>query len=241
MRVLVTRPEPAASRTAERVRALGIEPVLLPVSRTKLEPEAIAPALSRPWSGVAVTSANAIRALSAANGAVEALAHLPVFAVGERTGKAAVSAGFSGVRTGSGRGRDLVAKVVGEISGRAGLAPLLYCAGEPRSGAFERGLAAAGIPYETVVCYRMEGTHHSPEELARISRAGAIDVVLLYSRESATRFFSLLSGSRLEVRAILCLSAHVASAVPDEFRPVVTIAAEPNEDALLEKLATVQT
>ena len=60
MRVLVTRPEPGASRTAVKLRAMGFEPVLLPLSETK--PLAI-PRDPIPESAVAVaiTSANAIR------------------------------------------------------------------------------------------------------------------------------------------------------------------------------------
>lgn len=245
MRVLVTRPEPAADRTAALVRSLGMEPVLLPVSRAVLDPEAIRPALAGRWSAVAVTSANAVRALAGVEGAAEAFGRLTLFAVGDRTGAEARSAGFPEVRAGSGTGRELVGLVAAELGERNLSQPLLYCAGETRSPDFEQGMTAAGIPYRTVVCYRMEEVAYTGEELARVIPSGGVDVVLLYSRESARRFFRLLSRHRtapaLGARAILCMSAQVADAVPEPLRPMTEIAAKPDEEALLEMLATVQT
>lgn len=238
MRVLVTRPEPAASRTAARVRALGMEPVLLPVSKTRLDPAALERVRDRSWSAIAVTSANAIAALAAKKGVVGVWRDLPFFAVGTRTGEAARAAGFADVRTGSGRGRDLASAVAAGLGG--GL--LLYCAGEPRSPEFEAGLVAAGIGFETVVCYRMEAVAHSAEAVT--AAAATSDVILLYSRESASRFFRLLpeaGSATLAARAILCISDAVAGVVPETFRPIVRVSSEPNEEGILEILATVQT
>jgi uroporphyrinogen-III synthase len=222
-----------------------MEPVLLPVSRAVLDPEAIRPALARRWKAVAVTSTNAVRALAGLPGAVEAFALLTFFVVGERTAAEAISAGFPKVRTGTGTGRELAGLVATEFEDGKASGPLLYCAGEPRSPDFEQGMTAARIPYEAVVCYRMEKVVYTDEEFARVIPSGGVDVVLLYSRESAERFFRLLSRYRaasvFAVRVILCLSAQVAEAVPEPFRPMVEVAAKPDEKALLEILATVQT
>ncbi|RVD11473.1 uroporphyrinogen-III synthase, partial [Mesorhizobium sp. M7A.F.Ca.ET.027.02.1.1] len=40
LRVLVTRPEPGASRTAHRLEEAGFQPVLLPLTETKALPAA---------------------------------------------------------------------------------------------------------------------------------------------------------------------------------------------------------
>src|SRR5882757_8304646 len=73
VRVLVTRPEPGASRTAIRLEAQGFQPVLLPLTETVM-----LPVETKTISGVvavAVTSANAVR--HAPKELIAALAALP--------------------------------------------------------------------------------------------------------------------------------------------------------------------
>ena len=88
MRVLVTRPEPAASATATALAALGHDTVVTPL---------LAPAL-RPWTAPAtlpqallVTSANTVRH---GGDALRNYQALPVFAVGAATATALRAAGF---------------------------------------------------------------------------------------------------------------------------------------------------
>jgi uroporphyrinogen-III synthase len=217
-----------------------MEPVLLPVSRCRLDAGAVEKALGRPWSGVAVTSGQAVRALIAAHGAVEALDRLPVFAVGNRTAEAARTAGFHDLRVGPGRGDGLAAIVAAAVA-KSASAPLLYCAGDPRAPEFEAQLDTAGVRYETVVCYHMEAVAYRSDELDRVFSADCPPVVLLYSRETAVRFFRLAAGYDLRPTMVLCLSRNVAEAVPDRFAGLAATAREATEEALLEKLATVQT
>jgi hypothetical protein len=78
MRLLVTRPEPDAERTAAVLRARGHDVVVAPVLR--IEP--VAAEFSRgPFAGVIMTSANAAQAI-AAHPRLGELTALPVFAVG---------------------------------------------------------------------------------------------------------------------------------------------------------------
>ena len=61
LRVLVTRPQPGADRTAARLQEAGFEPIVLPLS----EIVAVAPALPASLPGaVAISSANAVRLLT---------------------------------------------------------------------------------------------------------------------------------------------------------------------------------
>lgn len=78
-RVLVTRPEPDAARTAKKLEAAGYQPLCLPVSET------VATGLILPdvgYDAVAVTSANALRHAERAQ--LQPLLNLPLYAVGER-------------------------------------------------------------------------------------------------------------------------------------------------------------
>ena len=61
MRVLVTRPLPDGERTAKALRAKGHEVLLVPLMQVRPVPAVVA----GNWSAVIITSANALRALSA--------------------------------------------------------------------------------------------------------------------------------------------------------------------------------
>lgn len=231
MRVLVTRPEEAARRTAARLSTLGHEPVLMPLFRP--EYLVIPDEAPEPFSALALTSANAVTALEKA-GAIELWRDLPVFTVGNKTAEAARNAGFRDIRSANGGGHKLAVLIRDqELDGT-----LCYFAGEPRSPSFEDGLEEFGIRFETRICYRMVPVTYSPETLADIF-ANPIDSVLLYSSETANRFFELLEKSESKVAPhtrFLCLSPNIAACVSSEFSSRSFAAAEPNEEQLFSLL-----
>src|SRR4051794_25280604 len=88
-RLVVLRPEPGASATAERARMLGLEPVMVPLF--EVEPVAWqAPDAAR-FDALLLTSANAVRM---GGEELSKLRRLPVHAVGEATARSALDAGF---------------------------------------------------------------------------------------------------------------------------------------------------
>src|SRR5690242_5683689 len=93
LRVLVTRAEPGASETGERLRALGYQPIVEPVFAVAPIPVAL-PA----FDALAFTSANGVRVFAKLSPRRDA----PVFCVGGRTADAALEAGFSNVRSADG-------------------------------------------------------------------------------------------------------------------------------------------
>lgn len=238
MRVLVTRPEPAASITAAELRRRGHEPLLLPLFAAEHDIESTRAALDRPHAAIAVTSAEAVRVLAALGGETGRSFDTPLFAVGDKTAHAAKALGFHDVHSGDNDGVGLARLLAERLGGTfVTTRPLLYLAGEPRSPGFETELAALKIPVETCVCYRMRPLAHSKEEVDRIVGSHPIDALLLYSSEGARRFFELeLTTSRpgqfAETR-ILCLSEKIACTVPEPHRPKARAAAAPNEASLL--------
>ncbi|TIW85650.1 MAG: uroporphyrinogen-III synthase, partial [Mesorhizobium sp.] len=60
VRVLVTRPQPGASRSAHRLEEIGFQPILLPLTETAALPVA-AGLVPDDSVAVAITSANAVR------------------------------------------------------------------------------------------------------------------------------------------------------------------------------------
>lgn len=233
LRILVTRPRPSAAATAAKLAAMGHEAVLLPVMEAIHQPRAALEALTHAHSAIAVTSAEVFRALAPYGEQVTPHLRTPVYCVGPATAQAAQRMGFQSLITGSGTGVSL-AKIAAAAS--ADLADgLIYLAGSPRSPAFEAGLQAAGIACRTVETYRMSAIAHPPGTVEQCLHPPIPDLLLLYSHETARHFFALLSpqtAHRMSGMRILCLSQHVANAIPPGFGPVA-IAAEPSEEALL--------
>ena len=95
-RVWITRAEPGASATAERVAALGHMPVVAPLMR--IEPVEAPQVDLRGVAALAFTSANGVRAFAAA----EPSRNLKVFAVGAGTAAAVKAAGFRQVLSADG-------------------------------------------------------------------------------------------------------------------------------------------
>lgn len=241
MRVLVTRPEPAASRTAAELRRRGHEPLLLPLAVAEHDRDAVAAALANDHPAVALTSAEAIRALLTLAPLPPPLLDSACFAVGESTANAAWNVGFRDVIAGDNDGATLARMIADRMA--AALSPdrpLLYLAGNPRASGFETELAALQIPVEICECYRMRPLAPSPSEIGRIIGKGSVDAILLYSGESARRLFDLpllkSDPATLSSARILCLSEKIVAAVPQPFRSKCQVAPVPTEASLLSLL-----
>ncbi|MBB4238785.1 uroporphyrinogen-III synthase [Rhizobium esperanzae] len=235
MRVLVTRPAHSAARTAQRLRNMGHEPLLLPLRRPVHDSAAAAAALAATSGAIAVTSAEAIRVVSALGETLDPHLARPLFAVGEATAQAARRLGFRSVFSSSGNGGDLA-----DLVAARGAHGLLYLTGIPRAETFEGRLRELGIGFSVAECYRMQPVAPGPAEIEAIFAGGWPDAVLFYSRQTAEDFFGLeqLRSALPEGAAIrlLCLSEAVAQAVPPTLKKTVTIAPMPDEISLLSLL-----
>lgn len=236
MRILVTRPENAGRRTASRLQALGHDPVLLPLMAADHHPEAVREALHKPRAALAITSAEAVRVLQSLGDGLSLHLEDTVFAVGEATAAAAREAGFRAVQVADGTGAGMVEIFGEQLIRLTKAAPLLYLAGTPRSPALEAGLAERNVPVLVAESYTMRPLPIDPQSLRTALAQPPVDTVLLYSRETARRFFELpfpQSGSEALCGAsILCLSANVAEAVPEHLQQNIRTAARPDEDSL---------
>ena len=241
MRVIVTRPIQSGRRTAEKLRQRGHDPVILPLTAPTHDVLAAARALERPYSAIAVTSAEAIRALEKLEDGLGPHRDALLFGVGRVTAAAADAAGFTRARAADGTGLDLADRVLANCR-EAGMpeVPLLALAGRPPSRALERSLAAGGLPFRTVECYHMLPIEHDPDHLRSLLVESPADAVLFYSRENVDRFFSLspfMEGlAALSQTRFYCLSRNIAAAVPAGVSERVLIAPSPDEQALLDLL-----
>jgi uroporphyrinogen-III synthase len=231
MRVLVLRPQADAERTARRLEAHGHEAVIAPVLRIERTDEQPPP---DPFSGIILTSANAVPALAAIAAQVDGL---PVFAIGERTGSEAAEAGFKDVRMAEGDAASLAALIGASLPPRA---RLLYVAGRERKPEPEASLTAAGFSISTWVAYEAIPAERLAPFAQSALRQGSLDVVLHYSRRSAAVALDL--AARAEVMAPflalthVCLSADTAVPLYEAGAGQVRVAEGPDEDALLAAL-----
>ncbi|MFK3778931.1 uroporphyrinogen-III synthase [Agrobacterium sp. NPDC089420] len=238
MRIVVTRPQRSGERTAAKLAALGHEPVSLPLFHPVHHGERAVSALSGPLAAIAVTSAEAVRALDPFGERLAPHLSKPLFAVGGATAQAAEKAGFGQILTASGDALGLTALVTEHLALLSEEQPLLYLAGRPRGSVFEEGLAAAGVPFRTVDCYEMLPSNIAEEMLDKALLDTAADIVLLYSSEAARAFFSHASTEKyktaLAATKFICISRNVLSLVPEIFR--AEAAEEPSEAAMFELL-----
>ncbi len=236
MRLLVTRPQPDAERTAAVLRARGHMAVVAPLLR--IEPLDDAELGGGPWAAILVTSANAAPAI-ARHKRVGELSGAKVLAVGERSAQAMRDAGFADVVSAGGSANDLMRLVAERL--KAGM-PLLYLAGAERSGDIAGDLAAQGFTVRTVVVYRALAAEALPRAAGEALSSFGIDGVLHFSRRSAETYVKTvraagLAGTALKKPVHFCLSADVAAPLAQAGAADVRIAAHPNEAGLLALIA----
>ncbi|WP_161782006.1 uroporphyrinogen-III synthase [Nitratireductor basaltis] len=232
MRVLITRPQPGADETAERVRALGLTPVVSPLTQTLPNEPAYPPELEAA-SLVAISSPNAVR--HAPRALLRKLTMLPAFAVGEKTGEVAKAGGLQVVACDAGDARQLAAQVIGKS--QAGETIAILC-GRVRRGVLEQSLHEAGrlpLMLETYDTRALQA-HHADWE--------GVDVVLLYSSYAAELFLHDAGNRKpplpLDKTRFVCISARVAERLMGVAPENVIIASQPDEVGMMKQLALLR-
>ncbi|MES1202297.1 MAG: uroporphyrinogen-III synthase [Pseudomonadota bacterium] len=223
MRIAVTRSEPDASHTSERLRALGAEAVLAPL--LVIETRAFDATLDG-VQALLFTSANGVRAFAERSAAREIVA----LTVGDATAEAARACGFREAHSADGDVATLAAFVQHLCDPKRGR--LVHIAGADVAGDLVGALTSAGFDAERRVAYEAVAVTQAPAVLL-----GDIDLVLFHSARAA-RVYAALGAPRAAERAAACLSPAVAEAVqnsPDRSIPWarIIVSPTPREEALL--------
>ncbi len=233
MRFLLTRPEPDAQRTAAALRMKGHDAVIAPLLRIESQIDVTIGA--GPWAAVLVTSANAGPAIAFHERAAQ-LRALPVFAVGKHSALTMTAAGFGNVRHSDGDVHDLAAFVTSQMRPAT---PLLYLAGEERSGDLAGELRRRGFTVETVVVYRAVAATALPQ--AAVDAVASGIGVLHFSRRSAEAYLDAARAVDLFAAALrpvhYCLSPRVAEPLQQAGAADVRIAVAPTEADLIALIA----
>ncbi len=228
MRVLITRPRLSAEKLADRLVALGFEPVLSPM----LEIEWFDDSAPLPADAQAIlfTSANGVRALAR----LDADRRRDVFAVGEATAAAARAEGFRRVVAAEGDSGALLESI------RA------HRAGRPYRLVHVRGTHRAGNPAERLrqdghrVTERILYAAHAVETLSDAARSaiadGALGAATFYSARAARAFAVALPPAlrpSLSRTAAVALSPRIAGELASVRFETVRIAARKSDAAMI--------
>lgn len=233
----MTRTEANATRTADKLRARGYEPVVLPLfacrdTGTRL-PEA-------DFDGFVFTSRHAIETLNE-RGWRPRSANLIAYCVGEKTAEAARKLGFNNVIAGNGTAAQLAERIVEETKEKP--CKILYLAGVDRAFDMAAGLANSSNQLEIAEIYSIEPIVPSQGQIQATIEAVSGGAVLGFSERTAAHMGHVLFPNGKEDRAetlhFIALSEKVAASVLQYSWRKIYVSDAPNEHSVLEKLETL--
>jgi uroporphyrinogen-III synthase len=230
-RVLLLRDRAAGEETAAEVRALGHEPLLLPLQEIVPLDE---PMPAGPFAGVVVTSRNAVPVLARHLGK----AGVPALAVGETTARHLEEAGFTVAERGEGSGASLLRPAA--RLGEEQKLPLLLALGRVRTSVLEDGLRAAGVSFTLWEAYDTRALSPSRGEVEAASNGQPPEAVLILSVGQAEGFAALVAAHPDlfdPIPRIFCLSGRIVEALPKELASFASISPSGNVSKLFTGLA----
>jgi uroporphyrinogen-III synthase len=210
-KLLLLRPEPGLSASAERVRALGLDFLCCPLFY--VEPVSWNVPDPTQYDALLLTSANAVRH---AGPELEQLARLPVHAVGRATAAAARDAGLTVETIGSGNVSDLLASLPSSLR-------LLHLAGEDHRAVDDMRIDRR-IIYQSV-----------PIPDPGLPTLGEL-VVAVHSPRAGARLAEL---SNERNSTIIAAISRAAAAACGEGWEGIAVAEEPNDKSLLALAASL--
>lgn len=234
MRILITRAEPAASRTADKLIQLGFEPVSLPIFElVDLRQEFTFAETSE----FIFTSANAAEILVARGWRPES-ANARAWCVGKNTGEAASNLGFENVETASGGGAALASLI--KAAGLAGNTPFAYPTTPDRSFDMKEALSEMGLLTSSVDLYKVRKCMPDEKALRDFFELSTPGAILIYSDRSAEHFLDILTKLRIrsgfERFSVVSISQSAANIMLNLPWQGVYVSNSPNEASMFSRL-----
>lgn len=234
MHLLLTRAAEDAERTRAKLEALG--------HRVAVSPAIDIVATGSGWpvgvvDAVIATSGQAFVVLDRDAGpSPEARRLLPLYLVGDRTALQAREHGFLGTR--------IVAPNAASLALALGKLPTwparpVYLAGRDRKPDLETALDVIGRRPEVIEIYEAREVAALNDEARNLLRERVNVGVLHFSRRSARLFLRACEAAALEAQPLrhICLSDDVAGPLREVGCGDIDVAPEPNETALIERIA----
>ena len=230
-RVLVTRTQPGADETAQRLQGLGFTPILAPALQVgPLDGHIDLVQAIETNSQIIFTSLNGVRLASP---------YLPrsnpVWCVGNRTSEQAKRSGFQDIRSADGNAETLVSLIL-EQADRS--APLLHLGHEHPRGRIVERLTEAGLKAQHIGIYKTQPEPDFPKALTNFLRtANPEDLILVHSPEAGKQLSKTFLQHSLEFPGIVAAISQAAAQELQLIRGLnIKIAPNPNEQELLDCL-----
>lgn len=226
--ILITRPAEDGMHLAKALEAMGHQclrdPMLNihPIPTAVQQLQMLSPAR---FQAIIVTSKHALCAMKH----VGIWAHLPVFAVGTASANAARKAGFGDVHVGASGIDSLAATIRRHCDVRRG--DVLYLRGQQISQPLHPLLPEYNI--QEIITYRSVASTGFSEATKTAITHDSLDLVLFFSRRSASIFQRLLGEKHLPNTTALCLSAQVGGALFASHWKRVDITPQPSLHSML--------
>jgi uroporphyrinogen-III synthase len=231
MRLLVTRPEPDASREAEALAMRGHEAVVAPLLAIEFLDGAPLPLAGA--QALIATSRNALRALASRRELGDAV-KLPLFAVGEATEAAAKTLGFAQVMTGPGTAAALAKLIAERLAPERGA--LVHLAGETVAFDMKPELEMKGFELRRTVLYRGVPARELPAKALALLQSGGLDGAIILSPRTAKILAELLVRHSAVTQAQHLVCYCLSQGVADALAPLgsrLCVAARPREEDVL--------
>lgn len=226
MRLLLTRPEREARRSAARLEAMGHGVLCAPIF--EIRPTGL-PAPHHPHGAILITSVNGADWLDKLPGWQENI----VYAVGPRTAETVQARGTpKNMVIAEGDAASMIPLIKAQMPPGA---RLIHVTGVDHKAEPDASLRAAGFDVTTWTPYQACAAQKLPETIANALGENRLEAVLHYSRRSAQTLLDLIPEplrEKFQNLHQLCLSEDVATplrALPD-IR--IAVAPEPSEQAL---------
>ena len=226
----VTRAQPGAAATPDRLRDLGLEPVVGPLLEVRRAGDG--PIDLTDVCALAFTSANAVAAFAERCERRD----LRVFAVGDATARAARTARFADVLSAQGDVRALAAALATRRRELNGV--ILYPAAAEPSQDLAGALADVGLTTRQITLYETVTILPAEALLARLPEIGG---VLVHSAKAGRALAQVLKTHPAPDLVAFCLSPQIARTLARAGLAAVVSAEAPNEAALMALLAPAQT
>jgi len=241
--VLVTRDEDADGPLSRALRSLRMDPVCLPLIRTRpardLSPLRALARDSATFDALILTSANAVEALLlAVPNAPDWLGSTAIFCPGEATAEKLGAAGFANVIAGDGDRASMLERFAAHFAGRS-IAELrvLYLKGDLAPAAIGEQIVAWGCQSTTLVAYESHRVMENAELTVQLIESHRCQAVSFCSSSAAEAFAQLIPDSAGLLAKSGVLLASIGGATSDTIRETFAIAPVEAEEAEFASLA----
>lgn len=227
--VIITRAQPGAAETAERLIELGLTPVLSPM----LTLEAFTPEPDISLNGAAglvFTSANGVRFFEQRSDRRD----LTAWCVGPATEAAAIRAGFSKVRTANGDADTLFHFISEYGSSKDG--HLVHVANAAAAGRLSERLRTVGFKIEFAPLYKTVPSSTLSDDALACINSGNVRAILIHSAKGAAATAAAFVNIESADTALVAVSDAAAKPLTHINWKRLQIASAPNEEALLTAL-----